>query len=147
MIRFIVPGQAVPQQRTGRTVINGRIVSYDPQKSRDFKQLVRMVAYQHAPQQLLDGPLIVTIDVIKDIPKSYSVKRRQAAIEGKIRPTSKPDNTNYAKGIEDALNKVIWNDDSSIVTLVVRKWYGERPRTIVHVTPCAEGEETPPSDE
>lgn len=147
MIRFIVPGQAVPQQRTGRTVINGRIVSYDPQKSRDFKQLVRMVAYQHAPQQLLDGPLIVTIDVIKDIPKSYSAKRRQAAIEGKIRPTSKPDNTNYAKGIEDALNKVIWNDDSSIVTLVVRKWYGERPRTIVHVTPCAEGEETPPSDE
>ena len=134
MIQFTVLGdpQAQGRPRAGKTR-RGKTVVYDPSKSRDYKQYVQLVASQHAPEIPLEGSLSVYIKVYRPIPKSFSKKRTAEAEAGIFRPTTKPDNTNYAKGIEDALNGVIYKDDSMIVDLRVSKFYSSKPRIEVEI--------------
>lgn len=106
---------------------------YDPKKSKDFKQYVKLVASEYKPSQLLSGPLQLDVKVFKPTLKSFSKKKKIEAEQGLLRPISKPDVDNYVKGIKDALNKVIWNDDSQIVDLHVSKFYSETPRIEVAV--------------
>lgn len=76
----------------------------------------------------LDGPISALIKIYRQIPKSTSKKDRQAISQGTKRPLTKPDATNYAKGIEDALNGIIYKDDSQIVDLQIQKYYSDNPR-------------------
>lgn len=90
---------------------------------------------------LLEGPLYMTFIMFMAIPASWSAKKRDAAIKGKIFPTVKPDWDNGGK-TTDALNKVVWSDDAQIVVATVHKRYSERPRieiSISEITPldCA----------
>lgn len=72
------------------------------------------------------------IDVYRPTPKALQTKPKQTLIEtGKPRPTSKPDVDNYVKGVKDGLNKLIWQDDSQVVDLTVRKFYSLSPRVVV----------------
>jgi len=50
MIRFTVYGEPVAQGRPRATNINGHIRMYDPKKSRDFKDYVRLVASENRPK-------------------------------------------------------------------------------------------------
>jgi Holliday junction resolvase RusA-like endonuclease len=134
-IKFTVYGEPVAQGRPRFAVVNGHAMAYDPKKSRDYKDYVRLAAAEHAPPALLEGPLSVEIDVFRPIPKSFSKKKAQEAECGLIRPTSKPDADNYLKGIKDALKNVIWKDDSQIVDVRTSKWYGLRPRVEVTIKP------------
>ncbi len=61
-------------------------------------------------------PLSVTIDVQRALPKSLWDKARA------LFDTGKPDCDNIAKAVLDALNGVAFDDDSQVVTLVVRKY-------------------------
>ena len=55
--------------------------------------------------------------------------KREAALAGTLRPTTKPDVSNVLKGVEDALKGVWYKDDSQIIGFdELGKWYGERPR-------------------
>ncbi|WP_419882767.1 RusA family crossover junction endodeoxyribonuclease [Peribacillus sp. B-H-3] len=135
MIQFTVYGEPVAQGRPRATTINGQVRMYDPAKSRDFKKYVQVVASQHKPKTLLEGPLQLFVRVYKPSLKSFSKKKKAAAECGDLRPTTKPDVDNYVKGIKDALNKVIWQDDSQVVELHVSKWYSENPRVEVMVKP------------
>ena len=58
-----------------------------------------------------------------------SKKKREAALAGQLRPTTKPDVSNVLKGVEDALKGLWYADDSQIVGYgELGKWYAERPR-------------------
>lgn len=135
MIKFTVPGNPQAQERPRFSRQGNFVKTYDPEKSRDYKQYVKLVASQNAPKRLLDGALKLSIDVYRTIPKSISkVKyKNEMALSGALRPVTKPDVDNYAKGIKDALKGVIWKDDSQVVELVVRKWYSDKPRIEVEV--------------
>lgn len=133
MIQFTVYGEPVAQARPRASAVNGHVKMYDPQKSKDFKRYVRLVASQYAPSSLLEGPLYLEVKVYKPSLKSFSKKKAQKAEQGSLRPISKPDVDNYVKGVKDACNKVIWKDDSQVVDLHVSKWYSEKPRVEVTV--------------
>nr|WP_286673097.1 RusA family crossover junction endodeoxyribonuclease [Bacillus subtilis] len=60
-------------------------------------------------------------------------KRRKRAENGLLRPTTKPDVDNYVKGVKDALNHLIYKDDSQVVDLKVSKFYSEEPRVEVMI--------------
>lgn len=68
------------------------------------------------------------------IPKSASKKKRTLMVEGKIRPTKKPDMDNVMKMIADSLNQVAYRDDTQIVDAQVRKFYSEQPRIEVSIS-------------
>jgi Holliday junction resolvase RusA-like endonuclease len=141
-IQFIVYGEPVAQGRPRAANINGRIRMYDPKKSSDFKDYVRLVASEHRPEQLLEGPISLVVKVYKPTLKSFSKKKKVAAEAGHLRPTSKPDVDNYVKGVKDALKNVIWKDDSQVVDLHISKWYSETPRVEITIVPLDAQQQT-----
>lgn len=142
MIAFIVEGNPHAQQRARATSVNGKVRMYDPEASVSFKELVAYSALRYRPEKLLEGAITLTLDICRVMPKNFSKKKIEQAKSGILRPTSKPDTSNYLKGVEDALNGIIWRDDSQIVTVIVRKWYGVRPGTFVQIESCVH--EVPP---
>jgi Holliday junction resolvase RusA-like endonuclease len=79
----------------------------------------------------------VRAEIIADlpVPGSWSLKRRDAALRGDIRPTSRPDTDNYVKAGLDAINAIVVTDDSLIVELVAAKRYASVPALTITVTP------------
>ena len=133
MIQFTVYGDPVAQGRPRFSNRGGFVKAYDPQKSRDFKDYVRLAASEHAPDQLLDEPLNLEVTFYRPIPKSFSKKKTTEAENGEILPTSKPDIDNYLKGVKDALSGIIWRDDNCITDVLMRKRYSNRPRIEITV--------------
>ena len=91
---------------------------YDPERSKKFKKdLVHLISLR-LPKEMLDGPMILSCKIYITRPKS--VKREF--------PEVKPDLSNYIKGVEDAMNKLVYTDDSRIVGYTeCWKLYREKP--------------------
>ena len=133
MIRLTISGEAVAQGRP-RAVRRGNSVRlYDPAKSRNYKAYVRMTAALAYKGALLDGEIALKIAIYRLPPQSWSKAKTALALAGGIRPATKPDLTNSAKGIEDALNGLIWRDDAQIVHLELDKFYAAEPRVEITV--------------
>lgn len=132
-ISFTVYGDPVAQGRPKATTFGGHVRLYDPKKSRDYKDFVKITASEHAPEKLFSGPVYMVVNFYRPIPKSFSKKKTAAAEAGELRPVTKPDTDNLVKGIKDALKNVIWKDDSQVVDLRAAKWYSERPRVEVEI--------------
>lgn len=133
--RAIVLGEPVAQGRPRFSRQGGFVKVYDPAKSRDYKQYVRLVASEDAPETPVTGAVLLSLRIYRAIPKSMSKRKREAALAGRLRPTTKPDVSNVLKGVEDALKGVWYADDSQIVGYgELGKWYAERPRIEVTMT-------------
>lgn len=128
VIRVELDGDPVAKGRPRFSSKSG--TAYTPAKTQRYEQRLAWAAQVTMKgRPLLESALSVTIHVYKDIPKSWSKKKRADAVAGALRPTGKPDADNFAKCM-DALNLIVWRDDSQVVDLTVRKWYSERPRLI-----------------
>lgn len=132
-IEFTIDGEVTAQGRPRAGRRGNKTVMYDPAKSKDYKQYVRLVASQHKPEKPLEGEIELVVVIYKQIPKSMPKWQQELARSGKLRPVTKPDCTNYVKGIEDALNGIIYKDDSQIVKLIIEKKYSDNPRAEITV--------------
>lgn len=133
-INFVVYGEPKAQGRARSALVKGRIVNYDPKPSRDFKRDIKAVAQGYVPDELLTGALVAEIKVFRPIPKSFSKKKRVLALSGELRPTSKPDLKNYIAGVEDALENMLFANDSQIVSYGDSgKWYSNQPRVEISI--------------
>lgn len=131
---FVVPGVPVAQGRPRFSKVNGFVVAYDPEKSKNYKAMIAYIANMKGPRIPLDCPVRLSLKIFLPIPKSFSKKKRENAIAGNLRPTKKPDVSNVLKGVEDAIKEIIYKDDSQIVEYgIVGKWYSERPRIEVRI--------------
>ena len=81
----------------------------------------------------LGGPIAVTIDAHMMIPASWSAKKRQDAIAGKIWPTSRPDLDNIIKAVLDGILRIAIIDDNQVVHLVARQLYSQIPQLAVEI--------------
>lgn len=81
----------------------------------------------------LDGPLRVRITALFPVPESWSKRKREQALDGKVHPTVKPDWDNIGK-LCDGLNQVCWKDDKQIVEGTVRKQYSLVPGLLIVIT-------------
>lgn len=134
VLAFDIPGQPIGQGRPKFSTINGHARAYDPEKSRNYKAYIRMLATQAMKDRgftMIEGPCVLRIDAYFEVPKSKSKKFREAALSGLEYPTKKPDIDNIIKAIQDALNGLAYKDDALIVRLGVTKLYSEIPRVEV----------------
>ena len=152
MIKFTVFGATQAQERSGNQIRAGKsgkqyVHHYDQPKSADFKKLVQlycMEAMSRAKQRdPLEGMLVLSIRVYRKIPKAFGKVKRVQAVQGDLRPITKPDLKNYIWGIEDSLNGIAWKDDSQIISfdgsgkyytdgteraeVEIRQWAGDIP--------------------
>lgn len=121
-----------PQGRP-RFARRGKIIqTYDPPKSRKFKKELRQLAeieHSKSPYKAKQRqPIIVKLKIYRPMLKSFSKIKHLKAVEGILRPSTKPDIDNYIKGVLDSLNGLFWHDDGQIVELHVGKYYSDRPR-------------------
>jgi len=133
MIRLVIPGDVVPQGRPRFARIGTYVHTYDPRKSSDYKDRVKVFAKKLRLAKPLEGPLLVKIAIYRQIPASWSAKKREQAMRGEILPVTRPDNSNLCKGIEDSCNGILWNDDSQITDLIVIKRYSDDPRAVIEI--------------
>lgn len=114
--------------------------TYTPAATRSYEAALRYAAQEAmAGKPPLEGALSLRVEAYLPIPASWSKRKQLRASMILIRPTTKPDFDNLMKPL-DALNKVVWRDDSQIVTVSFAKFYSERPRLVVGVWPIEERE-------
>lgn len=79
-----------------------------------------------------ENPLALLVHSFRAIPESWSKRDKLAAEAGAILPTPRPDWDNYGK-ITDALNGIVWKDDSQVCDARVIKRYSTAPALRVEV--------------
>lgn len=132
MIEIVLLGAPRGKERP-RLTKTGHV--YTPEKTRNYEAALKYAAQQVMGERPpLAGPLTVDIRVDVPISPSWPKKRRDAARSGAERPVKKPDWDNFGKVI-DALNLVVWIDDSQIVDGRVRKFYSDKPGMTIRVQP------------
>lgn len=128
---FEIVGEPQGKGRPRFSTRGGFVKTYTPEKTASYENLVKLCYLNKYKGQKLDGDIIAEITAYFSIPKSFSKKKRVQAIEGKIRPTKKPDTDNIAKTILDSLNGIAFEDDKQVVALLVKKLYGEEAKVVV----------------
>ncbi len=102
-----------------------RMYKFSPTKTKDWEQLIRSVAQDHVPKKLLDCPLSVEATFYLLKPRSKPKKC--------LYPDTKPDHDNLEKALYDALEGIIYTNDSRIVRKTFEKRWGNPPRVEVEV--------------
>ena len=129
VVTFTVMGTPVPKGRPRWG--NGR--TYTPVATSCAETVVR-AAWWHANghRQPANGPVEVHLQAVFLPPATWPKWRRDAALNGSIRHTTRPDLDNIEKLILDALNGCAWRDDAQVFQVTKTKVYG--PQAGVHVT-------------
>jgi len=131
-IGITIPGEPVAKGRPKARVMGGKFAQfYTPARTVKYESLVRSYAkrvMEELGNSPLACPLYVKVYIYKEIPKSWTKAKREAATNGKLVPTCVPDADNYAKAILDAMNGVVYLDDCQITDLYVKKRYGIFPQ-------------------
>lgn len=134
-VAFNVPGKPVGKGRPRAARRGKGITLYTPEKTATYESTVALFASQAmAGRPLISGPVDVVMRVVLPIPASWSIRKKDHATDGIVMPTTKPDMDNVVKAIFDAINGVVWNDDTQVVDLLVRKRYGLTPCVSVIVS-------------
>ena len=129
---------AGPPQGKGRArafMRAGHISHYTPEKTRSYEGMIRTAAMEAlgAEGVPFDCPVEFELRAVFQPPASWSQKKQAAAITGEIKPGKKPDLDNVCKAWNDALNGVVYRDDSLIVRMTLEKRYGPAPLVVVTV--------------
>jgi Holliday junction resolvase RusA-like endonuclease len=144
VIRIVVPGAPKAWQRAGHRIIAPKgkkafVSTYTPAQTRSEQDAIKLfasLAMQGRPP--LEGPLDLRFAAYFAVPDSWSAKKKAQALEGIIRPTRKPDADNLVKQC-DALNGLVFKDDSQITDVAVWKRYSDRPRVVIEIRPIGAG--------
>lgn len=130
VIHISVPGDPVAKGRPRFAA--GR--AYTPAKTLRWEELAKWsAAAQYGPLPPVDGAVRLTVTARFTIPKSWSRTKRAKAIGGVIKHTSRPDADNLLKAVGDAMNGVLWLDDSQVCEARVEKLWGETPGVYIMV--------------
>ena len=121
-LSFFVPGRPRSTQTGSVITVRGR--SFPVRRGTAWSSVCGLVARQYAPAQPLTGP--VRCELMFHLPRP---KRPPSPW-----PTTRPDAENLCKGLLDSFNGVLWDDDSQVVELVLRKVYAREGRPGVDVT-------------
>lgn len=134
MISFSVPGLPIAKGRAKVSTFGGNVRLITPQKTVRYESTVALFARQAmGDRNLCDCAVALSLVLHMPIPASWSKKKQAMALLGQVWPTTKPDCSNVLKAIEDAMNSIVYRDDSQIVVLSVRKVYSDHPRADVTV--------------
>ena len=148
---FFVPGTPAPagsknaipifNRHTGQYVraANGRpvvAVVDAAKKSRPWKTLISAMAADVWNQPPLDEPIELALTFTMPRPKGHFGSRKGEPVLKESAPTwhtSAPDTTKLVRAVEDALNGVVWKDDSRVVKQSAEKRYGDRPGVLIEI--------------
>jgi Holliday junction resolvase RusA-like endonuclease len=107
-----------------------------PKDTRAYEKLIRDTAWlAMRGHQMFEGAVRLELLAVFSVPKSWSIRKREAALNGEVFHTSRPDADNILKAFKDAMNGVVYRDDSRVVEGMFAKLYGAAPSVSVTVVP------------
>jgi len=125
-VRFVVPGPVVPWQRAASVGTR----RYTSAKQRSYQRTVRLIAQASRPR----GPWLPS-----------KASRYRVDVDAYLPDERRRDLDNVAKTILDALNGVLYLDDSQVVTLLVATHIDRAdPRVVVAVREVEREQVAPP---
>lgn len=134
---FVIEGSPVAKGRPRFSNRGGFAKAYTPAKTRNAEAevIVRCINAMKIAgnDRPTENPLKISIFFDMPIPKSFSKKKVEACLRCEIFPTTRPDLDNMAKTYLDAMNGIVYKDDSQIIELNVKKKYSTVPATTVYV--------------
>ncbi|MGE7984909.1 RusA family crossover junction endodeoxyribonuclease [Lysinibacillus fusiformis] len=80
VLTFEIPGVIQPQERPRFSRRGKNVVTHDAPKSKDFKDFVKLVAWQNKPSELITGPIKLQADIYLMPPKKYHTGPKRALI-------------------------------------------------------------------
>lgn len=135
-VQFVVPGEAVGKGRPRVTTIGGHARMFTPKKTANYESLIAVAAQQAMQdRELIAGPVMVELRIKVAIAASWSKKKTQAALDGEVMPTKKPDADNVLKAICDGINGIVFKDDVQVVNVSMSKRFSATPGVDVKITP------------
>jgi Holliday junction resolvase RusA-like endonuclease len=127
----VIDGAPVGKGRPRFVRQSGQV--YTPPRTANYEAVLQWAAQlAMAGRAPLTGPLAAILTAYMPTAPSWSKKKLAAALAGEIRPRL-PDWDNLAKAT-DALNGVVWRDDSQVADGRVIKLYSDRPRLEIEVS-------------
>jgi len=136
-MQIIIDGPAVPQGRPRAVRAGAGVRMYDPPKSRNYKEVVRLKCQSYMSRNRIKpitGAIALRLTFYFKPPKSYSKKRIEAIREREELFTKKPDLDNLAKSVLDGMNGTVFVDDAQIVYMSLQKEYADRDYVIAEIT-------------
>jgi Holliday junction resolvase RusA-like endonuclease len=125
-IKIEIEGDPIPLARAR----GARSGFYDPQHI--AKRNFAIDVLSKIPRdKLIETPISFDLIFVIKMPKSWSLKKRAKTLDTPHAQT--PDIDNLVKFIFDALNGVIYNDDSQIFKVEAVKMWGESGKTIMEI--------------
>ena len=125
-----IPGEPVSK---GRPRMTKRGHTYTPKRTVDYERMVQTLFHAEHGSPILEGPILLRLDLYFGIPKSRSKATRKRMQQGLDRPCKRPDIDNCMKAVSDALNGIAYKDDSQIVAAVTQKFWADEPRAVVTI--------------
>jgi Holliday junction resolvase RusA-like endonuclease len=104
----------------------------DPDTAAYEKVLAEAASLFMRGKKPTEKPVAILMHVFKSVPASWSKRDREAALAGAILPTSRPDDDNFLK-IRDALDGIVWGEDSQCCDSRVIKRYDANPGLRIEV--------------
>ena len=137
MLHFTILGKVQAKQSAKFRNVGKFIQSDEPAKVIHYANWVKQCFIQAYPDHnpmIFEGKMLAIKTVaFFEIPKSKSKKFKEQALQGLVRPVTKPDTDNIAKNVKDALNKIAFPDDSQIVLEIIEKRFSAVPRAEVFI--------------
>lgn len=132
MIQLNIPGNPKSQLRPRL----GRKGVYNP--SRKHKAAAQWSLATQYHDKPLEGPLEILLEFYFSAPVSCSKKKQREIYSGSIPYTKKPDVDNLIKLTLDAMNGIVFKDDSLVVKISAIKCYSFNPQTLIFIKPINE---------
>ena len=142
MIKYVfeVPGTPMAWKRARATVRFGHASRFEDKIQTSYKADIRSYLRKECGQVVASPcPFTLVLYFLFPLLKSdYTStgklgKHGLAKLKGEELRIKKPDTDNLVKRVRDALNGVVWLDDSQVNQIVAVKGYSESPKTRVFI--------------
>ena len=133
-VQYSVPGEPRGKGRPRFAKRGNFVKTYTDAKTASYEDQIRFYALKAmGDSKVIEGAVRVFVSIRMAVPKSYSNKRREACLSNVEKPLKKPDWDNVAKSICDAMNGIIYVDDTQIVEAHITKQYAHQAEVVVLV--------------
>lgn len=133
---IIVEGEPQGKGRPRASSIGGFVRMYTPVRTKAYEDVIISEARAcMGARALMAGPVAIEMEIYHSVRKSWTKAKKAAARLGTVVPTIKPDFDNVAKVFCDALNGVVWVDDTQVITATVHKKFADEPCVLLRVIP------------
>jgi len=135
MVNFSIDGPPHGKGRPRFRRFGNFVQTYTDAKTKSYETLVKEAATKAmGSNPPIEGPVKLDLIIRLPVPKSYTKKRSEACLSGSEWPTKKPDWDNVAKSVADAMNDIVFLDDTQIVIARVVKTYSVEAGVDVQVS-------------